>query len=93
MQARPDTILVHYTGGESDETEEIELTSERLRLAPAFLMQGSNVEVREKAKAGGWRQATVVKNLDGNMTVRYVGMGAGADEVVSWASARLRREC
>lgn len=83
--------MVHYTGGKPNETEEIELTSERLRLAPAFLMKDSNVEVREKAKAGKWFESTVVKNLDGNMTVRYVGMDAGTVEVVSWASERLRR--
>jgi hypothetical protein len=83
--------LIRYTGGTSDDTEEIEFTSDRLRLAPAFLLEGSNVEVRQKAKAGKWREAIVVKNLHGNMTVRYVGMRAGANEVVSWASDRLRR--
>ena len=67
------------------------MTSERLRLAPAFLPKGSNVEVRDSGKAGNWFEATVVKNLDGNMTVLHVGIGAGHDLVVSWKSGRLRR--
>ena len=57
-------ILVHYTGATDDQTEEIELTSQRLHLTPVFLVEGSDVEVRVKEKEGKWFEDTVVKNLD-----------------------------
>jgi hypothetical protein len=54
-------------------------------------VEGSDVEVRVKEKEAKWFEDTVVKNLDGNMTVGYVGLGAGHNEVISWTSGRLRR--